>query len=79
MAKVYSSLNGFPSSHTTAKRSASGSTANPTSALFLTTAVLSISRFSGNGSVPLLNSPFGSQFIRITSQLNDSSNLGTAS
>ena len=64
----YSSPRGVPFSSTTASLSASGSTANPTSALFWITFWDKVLRFSGKGSVPLLNIPLGSQSNLITSQ-----------
>ena len=75
---VYSSPRGSPSSFTTAKRSASGSIAKPASAPCFTTISPSNLRFSGNGSVPLANSPFGSQNNSITSQPSESKRTGKA-
>ena len=76
---MYSSPKGEPFSSTTASLSASGSTAKPTSALFLITTADNSERFSGNGSVPLENIPFLSQFNFITSQPSDSNIRGNAS
>ena len=58
---VYSSPRASPFSLTTANRSASGSTAKPTSATLSKTDFLKSFKCSGSGSVPRLNSPFPSQ------------------
>ena len=74
ITNVYSSPKGMPFSSTKAKRSASGSIANPASALCFFTALHKSTKLVGNGSVPRINSPLGSQKRGITSQPKESSN-----
>ena len=75
---VYSSPKGSPVSLTIANLSASGSTAKPTSARCLFTIFLRSIKFSGNGSVPLVKFPSGSQFNSITSHPKACKTAGNA-
>ena len=79
MTSVYSSPKGLPISFTTASLSASGSIAKPISALDSMTLFERSLKFSGKGSVPLLNFPSLLQYIVNTSQPRYSRSNGSAS